>query len=322
MNESLKKISEKCVSDAAKTSPVVLHIVDEPKRIPFNDFFNDDELIKIYNNQKGDGPVRNRTAIKEGNRYDFSPQISSKWESIVRMSHCFEMLAKRIETLLNSQNNDKLSTDITLVQEILGAVYQLILDMNVEFGIFNFRVSKEFQSVLHVCAVISIVLFYYTRYKKHFDEVISSLHKKKSDLRDRFVRMVVIEDNDDENIAINLVKEFTEVLRQSFNSKVKEIISKQAENNSATLDRNFIIKKLDEEVDKATDDWLMEYILRPLPLIGWQREVFKDKLVFQLFGSENYFDLEFQRLLIEIGNIFNSFFIFFFLNFCFLSVIN
>ncbi|CAF2619797.1 unnamed protein product [Rotaria sp. Silwood2] len=36
------------------------------------------------------------------------------------------------------------------------------------------------------------------------------------------------------------------------------------------------------------------------PLIGWQREVFEGKLFFQLFGSENHFDLEYEKLLLEI----------------------
>jgi hypothetical protein len=40
--------------------------------------------------------------------------------------------------------------------------------------------------------------------------------------------------------------------------------------------------------------------IRNDPLIGWQREVFEGKLFFQLFGSENHFDLEFERLLLEI----------------------
>jgi hypothetical protein len=36
------------------------------------------------------------------------------------------------------------------------------------------------------------------------------------------------------------------------------------------------------------------------PLIDWQRELFQDKLFFQLFGSQNHFDLEFGTLLLEI----------------------
>ncbi|UJR11258.1 hypothetical protein I4U23_015440 [Adineta vaga] len=36
------------------------------------------------------------------------------------------------------------------------------------------------------------------------------------------------------------------------------------------------------------------------PLICWQREVFKDKLFFQLFGSENHFDFGYGNLLLRI----------------------
>jgi hypothetical protein len=39
------------------------------------------------------------------------------------------------------------------------------------------------------------------------------------------------------------------------------------------------------------------------PLIGWQREVFEEKLFFQLFGSDNYFDLGYGTLLLEIVSI-------------------
>ncbi|CAF1330481.1 unnamed protein product [Adineta steineri] len=36
------------------------------------------------------------------------------------------------------------------------------------------------------------------------------------------------------------------------------------------------------------------------PLIGWQRRVFEGKVFFQLFGSKNHFDLEFEKLLLDI----------------------
>jgi hypothetical protein len=50
------------------------------------------------------------------------------------------------------------------------------------------------------------------------------------------------------------------------------------------------------------------------PLIGWQRELFENKLFFQLFGSEDHFHLEFDNLLINIVKIvfnFHSIFLFF-----------
>ncbi len=45
-------------------------------------------------------------------------------------------------------------------------------------------------------------------------------------------------------------------------------------------------------------------------LIDWQREVFEGKLFFQFFGSENHFDLEFRRLLLEIVSLFKIFMLF------------
>ena len=39
------------------------------------------------------------------------------------------------------------------------------------------------------------------------------------------------------------------------------------------------------------------------PLIGWQREVFEEKLFIQLFGSYNHFNLEFDSFLLQIVSI-------------------
>ncbi|CAF2058941.1 unnamed protein product [Rotaria magnacalcarata] len=40
--------------------------------------------------------------------------------------------------------------------------------------------------------------------------------------------------------------------------------------------------------------------IRNDPLVGWQREIFEGKFFFQMFGSENHFDMEFGKLLLEI----------------------
>ena len=36
------------------------------------------------------------------------------------------------------------------------------------------------------------------------------------------------------------------------------------------------------------------------PLLGWQREVFEGNVFYQLFGSKNHFDLNFDKLMLEI----------------------
>ncbi len=46
------------------------------------------------------------------------------------------------------------------------------------------------------------------------------------------------------------------------------------------------------------------------PLIGWQRELFEGKLICQLFGSENYFDLQCDNLLLKIVSISKRFILF------------
>ncbi|CAF1361548.1 unnamed protein product [Rotaria sp. Silwood1] len=75
--------------------------------------------------------------------------------------------------------------------------------------------------------------------------------------------MVVIQDNDDENVAINLVNELCDVLRQSFDQKAKGIIEQCVENEQVRLNRYSIMKELDDEVYEATDDWLLHYVLHP-----------------------------------------------------------
>ena len=147
--------------------------------------------------------------------------------------------------------------------------------MNEEFSNFNLRVSKAFRGVLHTCAVMFIAQFYYNRHKKYFDDAISKMNSKKVHLRDRYIRMVVVEDNDDENIAMALVKEYCQASLESFKSTVNTIIRQEIENKSQDLNRYLIIQKLAENISAANDDWLMKYVFNIQDLIiayfnhGW-----------------------------------------------------
>ncbi|CAF4692437.1 unnamed protein product, partial [Rotaria sp. Silwood2] len=89
------------------------------------------------------------------------------------------------------------------------------------------------------------------------------IHQNKAKWQDRFLRMVVIQDNDDENVAIDLVNELCDVLRQSFDQKAKEIVEQCVKNEQVRLNRYSIMKELDDEVYEATDDWLIRYVLHP-----------------------------------------------------------
>ncbi|CAF4849712.1 unnamed protein product, partial [Rotaria sp. Silwood2] len=63
--------------------------------------------------------------------------------------------------------------------------------------------------------------------------------------------MVVVQENDDGNVATNLINEFSDQLRQSFELKVKEIIGTCIENELRTLNQYSIMKELDGEVYEA-----------------------------------------------------------------------
>ncbi|CAF4153354.1 unnamed protein product [Rotaria sp. Silwood2] len=209
-----------------------------------------------------------KTGSSKGNRSQaISQEISSKWVSIFRVSYCFDKLIEDITTILISKSSDEPSTGISLLQEVLEVVDKLIQDINLDFKVFNFGISKIFQGALHTCAVISVALFYFNQHKTRFNEMLRSIHEKKIQLQDRFVRMVIPQENCDENIATNLVNEITEALRQSFDAEANKTIRKQLERESAKLNRSSIIKQLDNEVHDASDEWLMRYILHPLDMI-------------------------------------------------------
>lgn len=93
------------------------------------------------------------------------------------------------------------------------------------------------------------------------------MHNKKNNLRDRYIRMVVIEQNDDENTAMNLVKEFLKTSLELFKPKAETMIRQEIENKSRVLNRYSIIQKLDEDILMANEDWLMNYVLHAPDLI-------------------------------------------------------
>ncbi|CAF3641303.1 unnamed protein product [Rotaria sp. Silwood1] len=49
-----------------------------------------------------------------------------------------------------------------------------------------------------------------------------------------------------------------------------------------------------------TDKKVFLVKIENIPLLGWDNDLFEGKLFFQSFGSENYFDLEYGRLLLEL----------------------
>ncbi|CAF4831358.1 unnamed protein product [Rotaria sp. Silwood1] len=273
LHQSLLKISTEFISKASNINPLAPHTTNKVYTICFSDlqkpytFLNNDSLLAIFCGNKNTS-TRTRNTFRPGIRQDFSQEINNKWQTTVRVSYCFEILIERINEIFQLKiNDDEPSTEIILLQDILGKVNKLIQDMNQELNIFNFSMSKSLKSILHICAVLSTALFYYHRHKNHFNSMLMSIHQNKAKWQHRFLRMVVIQENDDENVATNLVNEFSDILRQSFEQKAKEIIGKCIENELLTLNRYSIMKELDDEVYEATNDWLLRYVLHPMQVI-------------------------------------------------------
>ncbi|CAF3833086.1 unnamed protein product [Rotaria sordida] len=273
LHQSLLKISTEFISKASNINPLVPHTTNKVYTICFSDlqksytFLNDDLLLAIFYGDKNTS-IRTRSIFRLGIRQDFSQEINNKWQTIVRVSYCFEILIERINEIFELKiNDDESSTEIILLQDILGIVNKLIQDMNQELNIFNFSISKSLKSILHICVVLSTALFYYYRHKNHFNNILMSIRQNKAKWQHRFLRMVVIQENDDENVATNLVNEFSDILRQSFEQKTKDIIGKCIENELLTLDRYSIMKELDDAVYEATNDWLLRYVLYPMQVI-------------------------------------------------------
>ncbi|CAF1334265.1 unnamed protein product, partial [Rotaria sp. Silwood1] len=273
MDDCLSEIRAKFISEASSLDPLTSHLINMSSLISRNEikqshkFLNNDELSRIYFVMYPDGK-KTRESVRKGARQLYSQLFNDNWKTIVQISKCFEVLLADIKEILTSTNNDEPSTEITLVQKILGAVNKLTQDFNNELNIFNFCLSKQFRSTLYICAVISTALYYYNRQKTHFLHVIRCASENKSKLIERFLPWVVLIENDDENVAINCINELSQVLCQLFEPQIKEIIEKHINNEMIkTLNRCSIIKELDDEVYHATDDWLKRYVLYPIDLI-------------------------------------------------------
>ncbi|CAF4006430.1 unnamed protein product [Rotaria sp. Silwood2] len=272
--DQLSKISTECISKASNINPLAPHSTNTVYTICFSDlqkpytFLNNDALLAIYCGDKN-SRTRTRSTCRLGVRQDFSQEMNSNWRTTVRVPHCFELLIGRIKEIYQLKiSDDEFSTEIILLQDILGTVDKLIKDVNQELSMFNFSMSKSLKSILHICALLSTALFYYHRHKTHFNSVLMKINQNKAKWQHRFLRMVVVQENDDENVATNLINEFSDQLRQSFELKVKEIIGTCVENELRTLNQYSIMKELDGEVYEASNDWLMSYVLYPIQIIS------------------------------------------------------
>lgn len=272
MDDCLAKIRVKFISDTLNLDPLTSHLTNMSSMISIDEikqphkFLNNAELSRIYFNVYTSGR-ETRESIRQGARQIYSQMFNNNWKTIVQISKCFEVLLTDIKGILTSTNSDEPSTEITLVQKILGVVNKIIQDFNNELTLFNFCLSKQFRDTLYISAVISTALYYYNRQKTHFLYVIRSAREDKTKLINRFLPWVVLIENDDENVAVNCIDKLSQVLCQLFEPQIKEIMENHINDQMTTLNRCSIIKELDEEVYQASDDWLKGYILRPTDLI-------------------------------------------------------
>ncbi len=271
-DQSLSKICAKCQSQVSTNNPLAsnstntVHTPDASDLLKPYKFLDTNKLASTVN-KDGEKSAQTRSTYRHGVYQDFSQQISNKWQTVVRVSYCFELLTECMNKIFRSKIQDERSTEITLVQEILEAVNTLIKDMNEELDIFNFSMSKSLQSILHICAALSIALFYYYQHKTHFNNVVVSIRQNKVKWQDRFVRMVVVQENNDENIVTDLVNQLSDVLRKSFGREAEDINRKKVENELLTLKRYSFMQELDNKVYGATNEWLMRYVLHPMEII-------------------------------------------------------
>ena len=279
IHDGLSKICTECISRASSLYPLNTNSTNMYQTISIHEiqknyeFLNNKELSRIYldlNKQE----TKTRESFRRGARQGYLQLFSNNWQTIVQISSSFEILIKSMEDIFTSKFSHEASTEITLVQSILGAVNKVIQDFDNELNVFNFCLSKQFRSALYICAVISTALFYSNRHRTHFRNALQRAREDKPKIKRRFIICVVIEENDDENVATNLVNELSEALCQSFVKKAEKLIEEQVQHERKNLNRCSIIKKLDDEVYKASDEWLKQYILYPRNMIN---ERFQEK---------------------------------------------
>ncbi|CAF3091340.1 unnamed protein product [Rotaria sp. Silwood2] len=271
LHESLLKIRNECTCKASNINFLVSQSTTNVYKICLTDLQKQYTYLNIYEflviPNDNDSKSTAKRWIRSDLSKDFCQEINNNWQTIVRVSYCFETFIVSVHEIFKLKINDEPSTGIILLQDILGIVNKLIQDMNQELNIFNVSISKSFESILHICAVLSIALFYYHQQKTHFNSIIKSIEQNKAKWQHCFIRMVSIQENDNENIANDLVDQFLEILFQSFDQQKTEIHRKYVENERATLNWYYIMKELDNEVYEATDDWLMRYVLHPTEII-------------------------------------------------------
>lgn len=272
MEDCLSKIHHKFQSDASNIYPLASCLTNLSSVISQNEiagsyeFLSKYELSRIYQGMSSDGN-RTRAATRISARQSYSQLFENNWKTIVQISKCFDVLLKNMKEVLISKKPDESTTEITLIQEILGAVKKVTQDFNKELNIFNFCLSKEFIGTLYIYAIISTASYYYHRQKTNFLHVIWDARENKSKSIEQFLPWVVLSENDDKNIAVNLTNDLCQELCQSTESKIKDMIEDDVNEQMRTLNRASIIKQLDGEVYEASDDWLQRYVLKPNDMI-------------------------------------------------------
>ena len=272
MDDALTKICVKFTSEFADICPLAGDSTDTDSPISSDEikqshmFLDNDELSRIFFKISATGEVT-RQRSRGNARQNQSELFGNNWEAVIQMSKCFKVLSTDIKTILTSTNTDEYSTELTVIQNLLGAVNTIIQALNKELKIFDFCLSKQFSSHLYVYTVVSTTLYYYNRQKKHFLDMIKDARKNQSKLIERVLPWVVLIENEDENVAMRCLDELCQVLCQPIESQINETIDDLINQQMTSLSRYSIIKELDDEVSSASDDWLLRYILQPFHLI-------------------------------------------------------
>ena len=270
----LSRICTESVSRCSEVTPLIAHASSATQTVSIKDvqqsykFLDNAEMLRHFNKLL-ETKLSTRQEAKKSIRQQFPRILEQNWKSIIKVRACFEALTVEIQKSFHSHDRNEAWNEIKFMQNILGAVNDVIRDLSKELNIFGFSLSKELSSSLSIYAFLAATLHYYNQQKNHFLDLIDGVKQKKSKLVDKYIPWVIIVDNDDENVATNVINDLSEVvLRHSFCSQMQETIDKNIDEQKQLFYRSSIIKRIDDQVYQASDEWLMNYILEPQQLIA------------------------------------------------------
>jgi hypothetical protein len=186
----------------------------------------------------------------------------------LRISKIFkEVIQRIIKAMQGAGKNEVRQIRTELIQKIVGLINTLIIEIKTELGPFCLELSRQLKSTLHSCAVVLLTKYYYNEQMDHFFETLDELKKKKDDLKEYFVTVVVPNSSIDKNYALNLGQQFREHLIKLFSSDGARIIEDDLKQYNC-LNRKSVQDSCDQSLLTKNDSlWHLDYISNPNKII-------------------------------------------------------